>query len=162
MYYEIAKIESGVITEYPITKETINIALEAGLSAINAPSEELSDYGIVPVKLIAQRMPQDGYDYVFTTPTLVNDVWEAERVKDENTLESTIELRRINLLISSRRDRDLRVQNVMWRVQRYERNKRLNITQVDDLVVLDTYIQDLANLTLQDGFPFDITWPTLP
>lgn len=161
MYYENAKLDNGVITEYPVTKETMDAALLAGLSATTAGAEELSTHGMVPVTHAQQVIPQDGYTYTPTTPTLVDDVWVAEKVKDESTPADVIATRTINASVSVRRDRDVRINDTIWRVQRYERNARLGVTQVDDIALLDAYIQALTDVPAQASFPFNITWPEL-
>ena len=161
MYYEHAKLTNGAVTEYPVTVESMEAAIEAGLSATNAEAEELSQYDLVSVTHAPQVIPQDGYNYVPTTPVLVDGVWVAEKIKDENTPEELIAIRRLNLTSAVKRDRDTRIKAVMWRVERYERNARLGLEQVDEIAVLDAYIQALADVPSQASFPFNIEWPTL-
>ena len=161
MYYEHAKLTNGSVTEYPVTVESMDAALEAGLSATNAEAEELSQYNLVSVTHATQAIPQDGYNYVPTTPTLVEGVWVAEKIKDENTPEDLIAVRELNLAPAIKKDRDTRIKTVMWRVERYERNSRLGLAQVDNIAVLDAYIQALADVPSQASFPFNIVWPTL-
>lgn len=46
-----------------------------------------------------------------------------------------------------------------WKYSRYHRQVRLNITPTDDINVLDTYMQALADITNQAD-PWTIVWPT--
>jgi hypothetical protein len=56
--------------------------------------------------------------------------------------------------------RDKKLQDLDWRYVRYNRLQRLNLTQIDDIVKLDTYTQALADITKQ-GDPYSVVWPTL-
>ncbi|GEM_PF-2138954 len=61
-----------------------------------------------------------------------------------------------------RAQRDGLIAAVAWRYERHARELRLSLKPTDDLTVLDTYIQALADLTRQTGFPSLITWPVAP
>ena len=63
--------------------------------------------------------------------------------------------------VSVRQERDRRIVEVSWRYERYARCERLNITQVDSISNLDTYIQALADLPETQTDPFNIVWPNL-
>lgn len=59
-----------------------------------------------------------------------------------------------------RRIRDQKIADIEWRYNRYARHQRLSIAQIDDISVLDAYVQALADITTQED-PTNITWPTL-
>lgn len=59
-------------------------------------------------------------------------------------------------------ERDKRLAVVLWRVDRYNRQLRLSEVPIDDLYSLDHYINDLANVPQQEGFPDSIIWPEIP
>ncbi|WP_373078702.1 phage tail assembly chaperone [Zhongshania sp.] len=61
-----------------------------------------------------------------------------------------------------RRERDKRMKSFEWRLQRHAREVRLGQTPTDNIADLDAYMQALADITEQPGFPDDITWPTEP
>jgi hypothetical protein len=63
---------------------------------------------------------------------------------------------------SVRAKRDSLIADISWRYDRYHREIRLGLAPHDDLIVLDTYIQALADVTKQAGFPNDVTWPEIP
>lgn len=60
-----------------------------------------------------------------------------------------------------RAERDRRIQQVAWRYERYARYERLNTTQIDDINILDQYVQDLADVPQTQTDPFNIVWPEL-
>jgi hypothetical protein len=45
-----------------------------------------------------------------------------------------------------------------WRYTRYDRQLRLGEPTVDDLTLMDAYMQALADITTQTD-PFNIIWP---
>lgn len=59
-----------------------------------------------------------------------------------------------------RATRDKLIEDEAWRYERYAREVRLGLTPTDNITALDTYIQALADVPSQEGFPWDITWPT--
>jgi hypothetical protein len=59
-----------------------------------------------------------------------------------------------------RRIRDQKIAEIEWRYNRYARHQRMSITQIDDIAALDSYVQSLADITIQED-PTNITWPTL-
>ena len=59
-----------------------------------------------------------------------------------------------------RYSRDIKIAELDWRYNRYNRLARLNVTQIDNLTALDTYSQALADITKQND-PTNIIWPTL-
>jgi hypothetical protein len=62
---------------------------------------------------------------------------------------------------SIRQERDNKIQQVVWRYERYARYERLGIAQVDSIQALDNYIQILADLPETQIDPFTIIWPNL-
>ena len=60
-----------------------------------------------------------------------------------------------------RADRDRRMAAMSWRYDRHAREVRLGLAPTDDLTALDAYMQALADLPTQEGFPFRIDWPRL-
>lgn len=57
-----------------------------------------------------------------------------------------------------RKIRDELMRDFEWRYSRYYRNERLNLTQIDNMSQMDEYMQQLADITLQNN-PFEIIWP---
>lgn len=58
-----------------------------------------------------------------------------------------------------RTERNRRITEADARVMRYHAFARLGKEQIDEIDVLDTYIQELRDITTQSD-PFNITWPT--
>jgi hypothetical protein len=82
--------------------------------------------------------------------------------KDLATPEDVIATRTLNLSLAQRATRDALIRETQWRFERYARLARLNQPQVDDIAQLDAYVQALADIPEQAGFPFNIIWPTRP
>lgn len=57
-----------------------------------------------------------------------------------------------------RGERDSRMSAFEWRYTRYDRQVRLGETPVDDITMMDAYMQELADITTQTD-PFNIIWP---
>lgn len=72
------------------------------------------------------------------------------------------ELQIHNAKISVRRDRDIRIKDIQWRIERNQRESRLGLEPTDSTQILDQYIQDLCNVPSQAGFPFEVEWPVKP
>lgn len=58
-----------------------------------------------------------------------------------------------------RADRDARIDAVTWRYERHARETRLGMVTTDNLTTLDTYVQALADVPNQPGFPTSVNWP---
>lgn len=63
---------------------------------------------------------------------------------------------------SVRTDRDARINAVSWKYERHAREVRLGLPLTDDIAALDRYVQNLADVPNQIGFPNNINWPALP
>lgn len=61
-----------------------------------------------------------------------------------------------------RRMRDRRLEEVMWRIYRYQRELRLGIRTTDKIEDLDLYMQQLADIPKQESFPWYIEFPREP
>lgn len=66
------------------------------------------------------------------------------------------------LATDARAERDRRMGAFQWRYERLARETRLGLSPSDDLASLDNYMQALANVSDQPGFPSDVTWPEEP
>jgi len=62
----------------------------------------------------------------------------------------------------ARLKRDTLIQSVSWRYERHAREMRLGIAATEALFLLDTYVQTLADIPAQTGFPQSIIWPIIP
>jgi hypothetical protein len=84
-------------------------------------------------------------------------VWEEVETPTEVAEKRTATKARI-----ARQTRDLRIKQVAWRYERHARHVRLGQTPVDDINVLDAYVQALADIPQQPGFPWEVVWPDAP
>lgn len=62
---------------------------------------------------------------------------------------------------SIKTQRDQLMRDFEWRYNRYEREIRMGVEPIDDIVRLDRYMQALADITKQSD-PFNIVWPRWP
>lgn len=160
MINEFVKIIDGAVAEYPLSVATWQTAVEAGFLGMNSTPEQQAELGIFPVA-IPQNAIDDEYMYVTTEPTLIDGVWTTSWTKDLSTPEEFKATRRMYAEQRVRHNRDALIAQTVWRVERYTRIARLGGTQVDDIAVLDAYLQALADVPTQQGFPFNIVWPVL-
>lgn len=148
-----AFIKNNLITEYPIG--SVEIRRKFPNTSFTSPleSQDLLEFGVVEVNLTAQPP----FDYKTQkieegTPVLEEGVW----TQQWNIVElSNEEIQRIETdeATAIRGIRDNYLSESDW-------------TQLPDASVdaaaWATYRQALRDLPSQDGFPFNITWPTQP
>ena len=60
-----------------------------------------------------------------------------------------------------RAQRDGLIADVQWRYERHARESRLGLATTDDIAALDAYVQALADVSKQKGFPLKVKWPEL-
>ena len=63
-----------------------------------------------------------------------------------------------------RAERDALIDEVEWRIQRYQQQSALGIETTDsaeDYAAILAYVQELRDITGQEGFPHEVTFPTL-
>jgi hypothetical protein len=95
-------------------------------------------------------------------PVLVDGEWHIIWQEDLETPQDIVAVRTRNAERQQRANRDQLIKEVQWRYERHARLARLEQAQVDDLTELDAYVQALADVTDQPGWPFTVTWPTRP
>ena len=61
---------------------------------------------------------------------------------------------------NARNERNARIFLAQNELNKALREERMGLPH-KDIGVIDTYMQSLADIPEQDGFPFDIVWPTL-
>lgn len=61
-----------------------------------------------------------------------------------------------------RSDRDEKIRAIEWRVLRNQREVRMGLTVTEDISAVDAYIQALADIAYQPGFPHVVNWPVIP
>jgi hypothetical protein len=79
--------------------------------------------------------------------------WYIQPKQPPNQFEITQQWRLI------RQERDQKIKDVEWRYSRHQRHQRLGLAQLDNIALLDQYVQDLANLPQTQTDPFNIIWP---
>ena len=80
--------------------------------------------------------------------------WKLEELTAQEVLNRKFELSEMASV-----ERDVRFDNDIWRVERYQSEIRLGLTPTEDIVKLDNYFQSLRDITKQETFPYVINWP---
>ena len=123
------------------------------------PDQEPGKYRAFSLDLSAFELLDDPRGFWYTA--------EGELIKVDSVLESipttwsrtqpppTAE----QLAAKVRAERDARINTVTWRYERQARETRLGIPLTDDIAELDAYIQALADVPEQEGFPSQVVWP---
>jgi hypothetical protein len=110
--------------------------------------EEILDAGYV----FAESYPS--YDFINQKVIWTGKAWLiVDKTQEEKTEFIQAEWSRI------REKRDQQIKDIEWRYSRYQRHQRLGLPQLDDIALLDQYVQDLANLPQTQTDPFNIIWP---
>jgi hypothetical protein len=66
------------------------------------------------------------------------------------------------LAANIRNERDNKIKNILWRKERYYDELVLNKTPTEQIEPILNYIQELRDITSQEGFPEVISWPNEP
>jgi hypothetical protein len=118
-----------------------------------------------PSTFTEKEIADAGYTEVSEKPSITdNQILDWDRtaidwvVRDKTAEEIQSEL--ASKWYNIRLERDQKIRDIAWRYERYVRNQRLNITQVDDINRLDEYVQALANMPQVFSNPDDIVWPS--
>lgn len=128
------------------------IRLSNGLTRTNTETftdEEIIDAGYIKV---SDKPSSNVYEHVVWE----NNNWEIKPFSPEE-IEIAIQTQWEKI----KRLRTEAINQVEWRIFRHQSELRLGLTPTEDLVVLDSYIQALREITDQSD-PFNIIWPSLP
>jgi hypothetical protein len=140
--------------EYP-TQLPDRIRLSNGTTRTNKltfTEQEIEDAGYIKVS----DYPNDFDNKVYKV------IWDYDHadwvvsVKSEEEIAQDIERKWQEI----RFIRDEKIKEVEWQINRYNSHVRLELTLIDDINKLDTYIQALRDITTQED-PYNIVWPTL-
>lgn len=101
-------------------------------------------------------MPTDNFD--------VNDVimYLQENPEKLVYIYPRIEYSEEELANRARKERDLKIRDVEWRVRRHSDEVALGLTPTEEIIPILQYIQALRDITRQPGFPTEIQWPEIP
>lgn len=150
-----AKIENGVVTQYPYTMEDLRRDYPNTSFPASPSTEVFTEFGVVRVVVTgAPERDHATQKVVEGTPVFVSQrnrweqLWEIKAASEQEITER-----------NQAKAADIRSQ----------RNNRISLcdwTQLPDAPVdkeaWATYRQALRDLTNQQGFPWDIQWPLSP
>lgn len=129
------------------------IRLSSGLTRTNKATftaEEILDAGYVVVPIAPQ--------YDATTQEIV---WDKTTWKIVDLSQQELANRLQQEWTNIRAKRNLRIQNIDWKILRALSYQRLGMPSIDSITDLDMYIQALRDVTNQTD-PYNIIWPTAP
>jgi hypothetical protein len=125
------------------------------IASADATQEELAAVNIVSVPMFTGQMPNDGYKYGLEILQQEDGSWEHEIVKVEIT-QAQYENNVAVYTQIVKADRDKMIASTDWVVTKSAEEG----TQVPQ--AWKDYRQALRDIPTQEGFPFTVTWPTLP
>jgi hypothetical protein len=121
-----------------------------------------------PATFTAEEIADAGYTPVRDMPVITENQrvsWSSELIDwvvTDKTPEE-IEQERQDAIARQwnavRKQRDQLMKDFEWRYTRHAREVRLALTPTDSILLMDTYMQTLADITEQSD-PFNIIWPT--
>lgn len=170
-----ARIENGIAVEFPLTEKQVRAAISASLP------KQLTDEMLMPLGYAMvgpgkpEDFPQQTKDMVavlssiewkdvewvrhYTLQPVPDDVMPED--EDPATWVGDKQARVNRKWKSVRSKRDRLMNEFEWRVNRFNRETALGLTPKDDGIVLQTYMQALADITLADD-PFLVQFPIVP
>lgn len=143
-----ALIKNGLAVRYPYSLENLRADNPNVSFSQEVPDERLAEWDVFPVEQIKAPIAAPGQVVIRQLPENINGVWTESWLVREATTQEIAE------------------QGDIVRQQRNELLKGSDWTQVLDAPVNRSewiiYRQALRDITSQNGFPFNITWPTPP
>ena len=150
------KITNGQVDQYPYTVGDLRKANPNVSFPRNIPTETLARFGVYPVTIAPAPDYNDRTHRLVTQqPTLVNGVWTVTKAviaKDQAQIDNENAQKATNV--------------------REARNRLLTESDWTQLIdspfsndsngVWQAYRQALRDLPSQEGFPYNVTWPTKP
>ena len=147
------KIANNQVVEYPYTIEqfradNLNISFPSEIS-----DEVLANYGVYPVgyQPAPSYTPATQKMILSPQPSLVEGSWILTKTIVNKTSEE-IESDTAGKAVEVRRQRDERIAKTDWAA----------LSDTTMSAEMTTYRQALRDVPAQEGFPYNITWPTKP
>ena len=158
-----AKIDhDDTVLEWPVTEKQLRERMSLPEEITDATLDG-TGYVIIP-SLTSTDVPQQTSTHRLSmSQTLVKDTngkWARQYVL-EQVPQVEAARRRAQKLKEVRVKRDMLMRAFDWRISRYNREVALNLTPKDDIIVLHTYMQDLADITTADD-PYLAVFPSVP
>lgn len=155
--------ENDEVLEWPLTENMLRYRLWGSSLPEVLTDESLSGTGFVTVPPTpSEEAPLATKDLCLRVGALVktNEGWRRQYVL-EPVQPQEYESRLASKWKEIREKRDALMQEMDWRVLRYQRQVRSNVTPTDDIAVLDAYMNALADITNEED-PFLVTFPEKP
>jgi hypothetical protein len=146
------QIEDGKAKYNPTA---LSYFVEQGLVNVDATAEELAELDIVPVTEFIEQIPNNGYQYTVEIKQQDDGSWAQELVQ----VEISEEQYQNNVAVQTqavKADRARMIASSDWVVTK-NMEEGTPVPQA-----WKDYRQALRDIPTQEGFPFNIVWPTLP
>jgi hypothetical protein len=159
-----AKIENDTVTKFPVSEKELRAELSSKVLPLLISQADLEGTGYVPVPPgIVEETPAQTKDKRLVLGGITKQpdgTWR--RYYELEDVPADIAAGRLEGKWDEiRKKRNELMAAIDWRVARYNRQVRLNLTPTDNITVLDTYMQTLADITNQPD-PYFITFPEIP
>jgi len=138
---------------YPVSNLPDRITLSNGMTRTDSSTfteSELLDAGWIAVSDPPQYNPQT-HKLIWT-----GTVWNVSPFTENELIQQKYEKWK-----EIRKQRDEKIREIEWRITRNLSEQRLGITPTELLGPIDSYIQELRDITKQPD-PFNINWPIVP
>jgi hypothetical protein len=144
-----ARIENGILVEWPIINLRQRLPQVSFAEEIN--NDNLPDGFVFISPSVVPTYDTETQSIVLDDPSLVNGIWTQE-YSVVPLSEEQLQHRYTNIVEQMRHQRDELLLNSDW--------SQLPDSPVDK-AAWATYRQALRDVTLQPGFPYDISWPNV-
>jgi hypothetical protein len=157
-----AKIKNGQVAQYPYSSADLRRDNpNTSFSIDSIPASIAAEFGAVPVQISAlpayNRQTQCLEE---STPISRDNQWFQNWVVVDLSQEK-VQARSLAYAQQIRHERNQRISDFEPRILKALRLQRMGQPH-EDLATLDAYVQALADLPQQAGFPYDIQWPQEP
>lgn len=147
------KITNGQVDQYPYTIGDLRKANPNVSFPRNLPNDTLAQFGVYPVTIApAPEFNARTHRLVTQQPTLVNNVWTVTKsvvAKDQTQIDHENAQKAADV----RAKRNQKISDCDW--------TQLPDAPVDS-VAWSVYRQSLRDVPSQEGFPWNVVWPTQP
>lgn len=153
-----AYVENGQIIE-TCNELPVNWRNVSNLNALKNNEPELNILGWYT---IIQEQDYDDNTHIISKSifTFIDDQVHEAHIAIPKRPETTQEVLNERQWFKVRVERNAKMNEMQWRYERNARQVRLGLIPTDDIAILDSYMQALADITTQED-PFNIIWPTI-
>lgn len=154
-----ALVENGQIKIYPYTPEQLRQDNPNVSFPVEMTNKALAAWGVFPVLVLSPPAADHTQNRVEGVPVMDASGRWAQSWQVVPASEEQVQVRTQDKAQEVRAERDARIAAQAWRYERIARQTRMGVPVTDDIAVLDVYMQSLADVPQQPGFPWNVSWP---